>query len=142
MLFFLFLSLQWPKWSHLKRTLVHHQTLDHWQRMLVAIYKDGTETCKKLFTVADASQLLQACHSEFSHSVQLERFLKYNDFQDYVDCDTSTYVKDYDKFQVRVATVVQLEFMEFETPHVENEKVTIFSDFHTLSFFFTLANFS
>ncbi|XP_039635019.1 uncharacterized protein LOC120545095 [Perca fluviatilis] len=93
------------------------------KRVLVAIYKDGTETCKKLFTVADASQLLQACHSEFSHSVQLERFLKYNnDFQDYVDCDTSTDVKDYDKFQVRVATVVQLEFMEVQRPHVEIEK--------------------
>ena len=51
--------------------------------VLVASYKNGTETCKKLFTVANASQLLQACHSEFSHSVQLESFLKYNnDFQD------------------------------------------------------------
>ena len=86
------------------------------KRVVVAIYKDGTETCKKHFTGADASQLLQACHSEFSHLVQLVKFLKYNnEFQDYVDCDTSTDVKDYDKFQLKVATVVQLEVVEFST---------------------------
>lgn len=89
--------------------------------VLVSIYKDGTETCKKLFSVNNASQLLQACHSEFSHPVQLERFLQYNnDFKDYIDCDTSTDVNDYDKFQVRVSTVIQLEFVEFQAPHVEN----------------------
>lgn len=38
------------------------QTLDPGQ--LAKMVLDGTETCKKLFSVNNTSQLLQACHSE------------------------------------------------------------------------------
>ncbi|KAK0153221.1 hypothetical protein N1851_005093 [Merluccius polli] len=76
--------------------------------VLLSIFKDGTET---------------PVRPEFSHPVQLERFHQYNnDFKDYTDCDTSTNINYYDKFQVRVSTVIQLEVVEFQAPHVENEK--------------------
>lgn len=42
--------------------------------VLVCIYKDNTETCKKIFHICDASQLLENCYSEFPHPVQLEWF--------------------------------------------------------------------
>lgn len=68
------------------------------KKVLVSVYKDGTEKYKKVFSVNNASQLLQASHSEFSHTVE---FLHYNsDFKDYIDCDSSIDIKDYDRFQV------------------------------------------
>ncbi|XP_045898861.1 uncharacterized protein LOC123966794 [Micropterus dolomieu] len=83
--------------------------------VLVSIYKDNTETCKKIFHISDAPQLLTFCYSEFSHPVQLERFLKYNkDFNDYIDCDITTAVQDYDKFQVYVATEIHLQIINVQ----------------------------
>ncbi len=72
--------------------------------VLVTIYKDNLETSKKIFHICVASQILENCYLEFPQPVQLERFLKYNkDFKEYIDCDSTTTVQDYDKFQVHVA---------------------------------------
>ncbi len=72
--------------------------------VLVTIYKDNLETSKKIFHICDASQILENCYLEFPQPVQLERFLKYNkDFKEYIDCDSTTTVQDYDTFQVHVA---------------------------------------
>lgn len=97
--------------------------------MLVSVYLYGTEKCKKVFSVCSASQLLQACHSEFSHPVELQRFLHYNsDFKDYIDCDSSVDLKDYDRFQVWVSTVIHLELVECVAPHTDSENVSILRD--------------
>lgn len=67
------------------------------KKVLVSVYKDGTEKYKKLFSVNSASQLLQVCHPEFSHTMDLQRFLHYNsDFKDYIDCNSSIDIKDYE----------------------------------------------
>nr|XP_055065222.1 uncharacterized protein LOC129447482 [Misgurnus anguillicaudatus] len=91
--------------------------------VLVTIYKDKTETCRKIFHISDASQLLGNCYSEFPDPVKLERFLKYNkDFNDYIDCDITTTVQEYDKFQVHVATevILQLQVINMQPPQNEN----------------------
>ena len=99
------------------------------KKVLVTIYKDGTEKCKKVFSVFSASQLLQACHTEFSHPVELERFLQYNsDFKDYIDCDSSIEIKDYDRFQVWVSTVIHLEVVEYTAPNADSGNVSILKD--------------
>lgn len=106
------------------------------KRVHVSIYKDGTEVCKKRFTVNNASQLLQCCYSEFSHPVQLDRFLQHDkDFNDYVDCDTNSDVNEYDKFQFRVSTLSQLNIEVVPAPQVGIEKVTTLRDFHTACFY-------
>lgn len=90
----------------------------------MTIFKDDTETCKKIFHINDASQLLTVCYTEFSHPVQLERFLKYKDFNDYIDCHTTTAVQDYDKFQVHVATEIHLQIISVQPAQVENVQVS------------------
>lgn len=99
------------------------------KQVLVSLYLDGTEKCKKVFSVCSASALLQACYSEFSHQVELHRLLHYNsDFKDYIDCDSSIEFKDFDRFQVFVSTVVHLELVECVAPHTDSENVSILRD--------------
>lgn len=99
------------------------------KNVLVSLYLDGTEKCKKVFSVSSALALLQACHSEFSHPVELHRLLHYNsDFKDYIDCDSSIDFKDYDRFQVWVSTMVHLDWVECVAPHTESENVSILRD--------------
>ncbi len=94
--------------------------------VLVTIYKDNLETSKKIFHICDASQILENCYLEFPQPVQLERFLKYNkDFKECIDCDSTTTVQDYDKFQVHVATVISLQVIPIRPPQIENIQVSI-----------------
>jgi len=68
---------------------------------------------------------LENCYSEFPHPVQLEQFMKFNkDFNDYIDCDITTTVQEYDKFQVHVATVVTLQVIPIQPPQMENIQVS------------------
>jgi len=43
---------------------------------------------------------------------------------DYIDCDITTTVQEYDKFQVHVATVVTLQVIPIQPPQMENIQVS------------------
>jgi len=125
-----YLFLLHSKWTHLKmilgQWLLGLQSLDNWPKLYLFVsIKTIQKHAKSFFYICDASQLLENCYSEFPHPVQLERFMKFNkDFNDYIDCDITTTVQEYDKFQVHVATVVTLQVIPIQPPQMENIQVS------------------
>ncbi|XP_051978744.1 uncharacterized protein LOC127640315 isoform X3 [Xyrauchen texanus] len=70
-------------------------------RFLATVFIDGKETWRKLFTVGSVGELINSAKTELSQQVSIDRILRFDtDFQEFIDIDVNSEVKELDKFQI------------------------------------------
>ncbi|XP_051952529.1 uncharacterized protein LOC127622465 [Xyrauchen texanus] len=76
-------------------------TLTILHRVLATVFIDGKETWRKLFTVGSVGELINSAKTELSQQVSIDRILRFDtDFQEFIDIDVNSEVKELDKFQI------------------------------------------
>ncbi|XP_062313426.1 uncharacterized protein LOC134017608 isoform X2 [Osmerus eperlanus] len=87
------------------------------KKILASIYLDGREICKKVYHLSNARELIDERKSQdgLPSAVDLDRFLKYNaDFNEFIDTDRNTDIKELDKFQLFFRSGSELADAEIE----------------------------
>lgn len=76
-------------------------TLTILHRVLATVFIDGKETWRKLFTVGSVGELINSAKTDLSQQVSIDRILRFDaDFQEFIDIDVNSEVKELDKFQI------------------------------------------
>lgn len=72
--------------------------------MLVAIFLEDKEICRKIFKLRSVEELVDVCRSNTGtllNNSELHRIMKFNsDFSEFIDTDSSDIIEHMDKFQV------------------------------------------
>lgn len=77
-------------------------------KVLVTVFKNAKECSRKIYTVHTLEQLITQTTSE-QLGFAFDRVLKYNaDFQEFVDVDRNTAIKNFDRFQVFMSSTEAL----------------------------------
>ena len=77
-------------------------------RVLATVFKNAKECSRKIYTVHTLEQLITQTTSE-QLGFAFDRVLKYHtDFQEFVDVDRNTAIKNFDRFQVFMSSTEAL----------------------------------